>query len=125
MASVTNHHAARSISRPNANHKFLIWGGKGWVAGHLYRLLQAQGANVSSTTVRMEDREAVLAELEYKKPTHVLNCAGVTGRPNVDWCEDNQEATIRSNVIGTLNLADCCYLNRTHCTVFATGCELN
>jgi hypothetical protein len=34
------------------------------------------------------------------KPTHVLNSAGVTGRPNVDWCEDNKKETIRANVIG-------------------------
>ena len=118
-----DNHAAKSISPPNANHRFLIWGGKGWIAGHLHTLLQAQGQQVSTSTVRMEDREAVLAELEHQKPTHVLNCAGVTGRPNVDWCEDNKEATIRSNVIGTLNLADCCYLKGIHCTVFATGCK--
>jgi hypothetical protein len=24
------------------------------------------------------------------KPTHILNAAGVTGRPNVDWCEDHK-----------------------------------
>ncbi len=70
----------------------------------------------------MEDREAVLAELEKIKPTHVFNCAGQTGRPNVDWCEDHKEETIRSNVIGTLNLTDCCFLKGVHITVFATGC---
>lgn len=111
-----------AISMPEADQKFLIWGGKGWVAGHLYTLLQTQGKKVTTTTVRMEDRSAVLAELEHVKPTHVLNCAGVTGRPNVDWCEDNKETTIRSNVIGTLTLADCCHIKRIHCTVFATGC---
>jgi len=102
--------------------KFLIWGGEGWVAGHLYDLLKSQGKDVQKTTVRMENREQVLALLDEKKPTHVLNCAGVTGRPNVDWCESNKEATIRANVIGALNLADCCYLKGIHCTVFATGC---
>ena len=101
---------------------FLIWGGEGWVAGHLKTLLESQGKKVTTTTVRMQNREAVIAELERVKPTHVLNCAGCTGRPNVDWCEDNKEDTIRSNVIGTLNLADCCYLQNIHCTVFATGC---
>lgn len=115
---------AKGIRLPDADLKFLIWGGRGWVAGHLYNFLKNQGKRVSMTTVRMEGREAVLAELEREKPTHVLNCAGVTGRPNVDWCEDNREVTIRSNVIGTLNLADCCYLKSTHCTVFATGCKL-
>lgn len=101
---------------------YLIWGGAGWVAGHLKTLLESQGKTVTTTTVRMQNREAVIAELQRVKPTHVLNCAGCTGRPNVDWCEDNKEDTIRSNVIGTLNLADCCFLEKVHLTVFATGC---
>ncbi|KAH8803071.1 hypothetical protein F5884DRAFT_739090 [Xylogone sp. PMI_703] len=101
---------------------FLIWGGEGWVAGHLRDLLKSQGKEVYTTTIRMQDREAVLQELKRVKPTHVFNCAGCTGRPNVDWCEDHKEETIRSNVIGTLNLADCCYLEGIHITVFATGC---
>ena len=109
-------------STKDAGKVFLIWGGEGWVAGHLKELLQQQKEKVFTTTVRMENREAVMVELERVKPTHVLNCAGCTGRPNVDWCEDNKEQVIRSNVIGTLNLTDCCFLKNVHCTVFATGC---
>ncbi|KAL1837145.1 hypothetical protein VTJ49DRAFT_4210 [Mycothermus thermophilus] len=104
------------------SHRFLIWGGDGWVAGHLKTLLEEQGKEVFTTTVRMENRESVLAELDRVRPTHVFNAAGCTGRPNVDWCEDNKETTIRSNVVGTINLADCCFLRGIHCTVFATGC---
>ena len=107
----------------SSNEVFLIWGGNGWIAGLLVELLQQQGRSAYTTTVRMEDRDAVLAELAQIRPTHVLNCAGVTGRPNVDWCEDNKPATIRSNVIGTLNLADCCFQSGIHCTVYATGCK--
>ncbi|KAI1810233.1 NAD dependent epimerase/dehydratase [Poronia punctata] len=105
-----------------STNRFLIWGGRGWVAGHLERLLQQQGKEVYMTTVRMENREAALRELERVKPTHVLNCAGCTGRPNVDWCEDNKEETMRSNVVGAINLADLCFLAGIHYTVFATGC---
>uniref|UniRef100_L2FA78 Nrs er n=1 Tax=Colletotrichum fructicola (strain Nara gc5) TaxID=1213859 RepID=L2FA78_COLFN len=97
-------------------NRFLIWGGEGWVANHLKVLLEKDGKEVYTTTVRMENREGVIAELEKVKPTHVLNCAGCTGRPNVDWCEDNKEATMRSNVIGTLNLTDACFLKGIHCT---------
>lgn len=104
------------------SNKFLIWGGNGWIAGHLKSLLESQGKNVVVTTVRMEDREAVMRLLEEVQPTHVLNAAGCTGRPNVDWCETNKEATMRSNVTGTMNLTDCCFLKGIHCTVFATGC---
>jgi 3,5-epimerase/4-reductase len=106
----------------NPPSRFLIWGGNGWVAGHLETLLREWCVEVYTTTVRMENREAVQAEIERINPTHVVNCAGCTGRPNVDWCEDNREQTIRSNVIGTLNLADVCFLAGIHCTVFATGC---
>jgi 3,5-epimerase/4-reductase len=110
------------MTSSNTQNVFLIWGGNGWVAGHLESLLKDQGKTVHTTTVRMENREGVVAELDRVKPTHVLNCAGCTGRPNVDWCEDNKAATIRSNVIGTLNLADACEQRGIHISVFATGC---
>jgi 3,5-epimerase/4-reductase len=48
--------------------------------------------------------------------------AGITGRPNIDWCEDHKPDTLRTNVIGTLNVADLCYLKNIHCTIYATGC---
>jgi 3,5-epimerase/4-reductase len=108
---------------PPGNDVILIWGGNGWIAGLLVEQLQKLDHIVYSTTVRMENREDVEAELTRINPTHVLNCAGVTGRPNVDWCEDNKEATVRSNVIGTLTLADCCFQRGIHCTVYATGCK--
>ncbi|EDO65162.1 NAD(P)-binding protein, partial [Neurospora crassa] len=114
--------ATTEITNGNRPIRFLIWGGDGWVAGHLKALLERQGKEVYSTTIRMEDREAVVAELDRVNPTYVLNAAGCTGRPNVDWCEDNKEATMRSNVVGTLNLTDCCFTRGIHITVFATGC---
>ncbi|PSK56508.1 hypothetical protein B9Z65_6132 [Elsinoe australis] len=110
-----------TVSQPTGN-VFLIWGGRGWIAGHLKHMLEGQGKIVHTTTVRMEDREGVIKEIERIKPTRVLNCAGCTGRPNVDWCEDNKQETIRSNVIGMLSLADVCYLRSIHLTNFATGC---
>ena len=81
-----------------------------------------KGKDLFLADSRLENRESVAAELDEVKPTHVLNAAGVTGRPNVDWCEDNKAATVRANVVGTLNLSDLCSLRGVHCTVFATGC---
>ncbi|OAQ92207.1 NAD dependent epimerase/dehydratase [Purpureocillium lilacinum] len=102
--------------------RFLIWGGSGWLAGLLEDLLKKQGKEVFTTTVRMEDPIETGKELQRVRPTHVLNCAGCTGRPNVDWCEDHKADTVRSNVIGVLSLADQCFRSNIHCTVFATGC---
>ena len=71
----------------------------------------------------MEDVPGVQRVLDEVKPTHVLNCAGKTGRPNVDWCESHKLETVEANVTGTLALAHQCELRDIHLTVFATGCE--
>ena len=47
---------------------------------------------------------------------------GVTGRPNVDWCESHKAETIRTNVIGVLNVADLCAEKKIHHLLYATGC---
>ncbi|CAM9913701.1 unnamed protein product [Pylaiella littoralis] len=101
---------------------YLLFGKTGWLGGKLTTLLREQGKTVHLADSRLENRESVLKEIETIKPTHVLNAAGVTGRPNVDWCESNRPETVRANVIGTLNLADICSGKGIHCTVYATGC---
>ena len=42
------------------------------------------------TAKACRNREAMEAEIEQHKPTRGLCAAGLTGRPNVDWCESNQ-----------------------------------
>nr|CAD1835024.1 unnamed protein product [Ananas comosus var. bracteatus] len=48
--------------------------------------------------------------------------SGVTGRPNVDWCESHKPETIRTNVVGTLTLADVCREQGLLMMNYATGC---
>lgn len=49
-------------------------------------------AELASLTVAHapRNRAAMEAELDAHKPSHILCAAGLTGRPNVDWCEANQ-----------------------------------
>ena len=102
--------------------KFLLYGKNGWIGGMLIELIKAAGDEVVLGNARLENREAVAAEIDAVKPTRVLNAAGVTGRPNVDWCEFNKQTVIRTNIIGCLNLADLCWQRQLHCTLYATGC---
>lgn len=88
----------------------------------MHELCKEQGIDVVNAESRIENRADVEAELDREQPSHVLMAAGITGRPNIDWCESNKQDTIRVNVIGTLNVADLCYLKGIHCTVYATGC---
>ena len=103
--------------------KVLIYGGKtGWIGGMMNDMCREKGIEVYNSEVRIENRADVEAELDTIKPTHVLMSAGITGRPNIDWCEDHKAETIRTNVIGTLNVADLCAQKGIHNTVYATGC---
>lgn len=101
---------------------YLLFGKTGWIGGKLIDLLKEQGKTYHLAESRTYDRESVIAEIEKIKPTHVLNAAGVTGRPNVDWCEDHRDETIRSNVLGTLTIADVCAIKGIHHLLYATGC---
>ena len=88
----------------------------------MHEMCKEHGIEVYNSEVRIENRADVEAELDKIKPTHALMSAGITGRPNIDWCEDHKAETIRTNVIGTLNVADLCCLKGIHTTVYATGC---
>jgi len=104
--------------------RVLIFGGKtGWIGQMMGELVaKEEEIELFIADSRIQNREAVAKELDAIKPTHVLNCAGITGRPNIDWCETHKPETMRTNVLGTLNLADLCYERDIHCTVYATGC---
>ncbi|KVH95445.1 dTDP-4-dehydrorhamnose reductase [Cynara cardunculus var. scolymus] len=95
-----------SNGSPAKPFKFLIYGKTGWIGGLLGKLCESQGIQYTYGSGRLESRQTLVADLDAIKPTHVFNAAGVTGRPNVDWCESHKVETIRTNVVGTLTLAD-------------------
>lgn len=102
---------------------FLVFGGKtGWIGQKIVSLLQNEGHTVYSANSRLENRLDVETEIVNVNPDYIINCAGVTGVPNVDWCETHQQETLRSNILGALTLADVAYMHNKHITNFGTGC---
>jgi dTDP-4-dehydrorhamnose reductase len=102
---------------------WLIFGGAtGWIGQMAVTMLHEQGYDVVSAQSRLENRESVLDEIQTEKPDFILNAAGVTGRPNVDWCEDHRQETLRTNIIGTLTLCDCAFLCDVPVINLGTGC---
>jgi dTDP-4-dehydrorhamnose reductase len=91
-------------------------------AGFLGQRLAAalDGAVLLPTDIA--DREAVNAALREHGATAVINTAGKTGRPNVDWCESHQTETYRSNVVGPLVLAEACAARGAYLLHMGSGC---
>ena len=104
--------------------RVLVFGARGWIGGQICALLQAAGHVVLAGATRLTRGAdaAFRAELESVKPDRVVLAAGLTGRPNVDWCEDNKEATTDVNLYGTVALIRACSALGVHVTNFATGC---
>ena len=92
--------------------------GPGFLGEHFARSLP--GATLVRTDVT--DEAAVRAALRETRAQAVVNCAGKTGRPNVDWCETHQEETYRSNVMGALTLARACAAEGAYLLHLASGC---
>jgi len=101
---------------------FLIYGKTGWIGGMLGRLLSDRKLAYFYGAARLHDRKALEEDIDRCHPTHILNAAGITGRPNVDWCESHKSEVVQTNVLGTLNLIDIAHSRRIHVTNFATGC---
>lgn len=74
------------------------------------------------STADITDRALVARELESLRAHAVVNCAGKTGRPNVDWCEMHPFETQRANVIGPLVLAEACAEAGVYLLHMSSGC---
>lgn len=101
--------------------KILLYGWNGWIGSQLHILLKEKH-EVILGQARLEDYANLTQELGSVKPTHVLNTAGLTGRPNVDWCEDHKIEVMQINVLGAAILADLCNRSNIHYTYMGTGC---
>ncbi len=98
--------------------KVLIFGGRGYIGGYLKNLYPQ--ALTPGTDIA--DAQAVAAVLDEAKPTIVINAAGKTGRPNVDWCETHKQETIDSNVLGPLNILRECARRSIYWVHIGSGC---
>ncbi len=87
------------------NKKIMVLGATGYFGGKFVEYFRARNCDVNSSRVNILDTSDILAKISEYKPDIVINAAGKTGRPNVDWCEDHKSETIASNVNGALNVA--------------------
>ncbi len=96
----------------------LIFGGRGFIAAHLKTVFPDAILSEADIT----DTAAVGRELDSEKPDIVINAAGKTGKPNVDWCENHKLETVMSNVKGPLIILDACAKRGIYWAHIGSGC---
>ncbi len=98
--------------------KYLIFGRGGWLAQKFNKFLE----DSYISEVDITDLQAIREELDEKKPEIVINAAGITGRPNIDWCEEHKLETIAGNVAGPLNVLQACEERGIYWVHLSSGC---
>lgn len=68
------------------------------------------------------DLEQVGDALDRHWPDVVINCAGKTGQPNIDWCETNRLVTAQANITGPLVLLGECMARDIFLAHIGSGC---
>lgn len=114
------------MSEPSRVKNVLLLGATGWIGGQLKTMLEGMPDRfkvfVTKQRLNHFDMKEIELDIIVENIDCVVNCAGLTGRPNVDWCETHTHEVIQVNVIGTLALMEVCAKQGCHLINMATGC---
>jgi len=91
--------------------------GRGWTGNKVFNELVNRGH-----VTALCSHDAAIAAVENNKFSWVINCAGVTGSPNVDACEKDKSGTIHGNAIFPILLHQACEKKFTKMAHFSSGC---
>lgn len=102
--------------------KILLFGGTGFIGSMLKDALMAKGYEVADPRVDVRNLDAIRQEIEKTSPDYIVNATGITGKPNVDWCEDQPGETYSVNVAGAINVATAAYEKGIKVAQMSSGC---
>lgn len=106
--------------------KLLVIGSGGYVGSSYARYLCSNEADVWYLPTRsfldFTNKTVVSELIKSKNIKYVINCAGYTGKPNVDACEDDKNNCLKGNVTFPLDLAEACYDNGVGLAHVSSGC---
>ncbi len=106
---------------------YLVFGGRGWIGAQLLEILTKRGHLVTTSEIRLDQTEAVRAQLETLRPDRVVCLVGRTHGPGfatIDYLEQPGKLVenLRDNLFAPVSLAMVCRDLGIHMTYMGTGC---
>ena len=106
---------------PYLQFDYFMLGHNGFIGSNIYEELKKQGKKVLCLTERMEDLKSIKNKIEIYKPKYFINAAGLTGTPNISWCNIYMRETLMTNVINQINILNLCNEYSIHCTIIGSA----
>ena len=91
--------------------------GRGWTGRKIFEELVTRGY-----VVAISSHSNAIRTVERYDWDWVVNCAGITGSPNVDACENDKPGTIEGNAVFPILLHQACEKNNAKMAHFSSGC---
>jgi dTDP-4-dehydrorhamnose reductase len=107
------------------NINFYVLGGNGFIGSVIMNSISEEKESVFKTNARLEEVEKIDKELKLYKPKYVICSAGLTGTPNISWCETHKTETIETNITYQMTLAHLCKKKNIHLTIISSGVIFN
>jgi 3,5-epimerase/4-reductase len=98
--------------------KILILG-NGYLGNRAKELWGSEAVLATEMVVGVDDVRALIAQ---HTPDAIFNAAGITGKPNVDWCETHQLETVLGNTLLPIQIAQAAQEAGVYLLHLATGC---
>ena len=100
---------------------YIVFGSKGFLGSNLVNILKIQDKTFITSEIRLNEIEKIKDILHIYSPKYVINCAGITGNPNIFWCDNHKIETIENNITYQLTLAHICNELNIHLTIFGSA----
>lgn len=102
--------------------KILLFGSTGFIGSQLKEALEEKGYEVVGPRIEIRNFDEVKKTIEEINPDYIINATGMTGKPNVDWCETHPVETLGVNVGGSLNIASAAFEKGIKVAQLSSGC---
>jgi 3,5-epimerase/4-reductase len=96
-------------------------GSNGYLGSYLLNEFKKNNMKVLTINNRLSEIENIDTHIKKSRCKYFVCAAGISGRPTIEWCEDNKEETWNVNYLDMLNLLKCCKNNKVHLTILGSG----
>jgi len=101
--------------------EYMLLGSSGFLGSNILNILKKQEKNVFICNCRLDNISEIESCIKIYNPKYIISSAGLTGNPNISWCDENKIETIETNITFQLTLAKICRVYKKHLTIIGSG----